>query len=74
MDLATLARTHYAQRLALDEELRNSGPQYASVGIDDVYVSDLRATLAGHLPDDKIEAVCRRRLESKCTRSLSIIA
>ena len=27
MDLVTLARTHYAQRLSFDEELRNSRPE-----------------------------------------------
>jgi integrase len=62
MDLATLARTHYAQRLAFDEALRNAGPQYASVGVDDVYVSDLRATLAGHLADEKVDQVVGRIL------------
>lgn len=52
-----LARTHYNDQLALDEALRDSGPNWASVGIDDAYVADLRAASSGSLQDDQIETL-----------------
>lgn len=57
MTPAELARTHYNDQLALDEALRNSGPGWASIGIDDAYVADLRAASSGSLQDEQIEAL-----------------
>lgn len=57
MTPAQLARVHYHDQLALDEALRDSGPTWASVGIDDSYVADLRAASSGSLRDDQIETL-----------------
>lgn len=57
MTPAELARTHYNDQLALDEALRDSGPVWASIGIDDGYVADLRAASSGSLQDDQIETL-----------------
>lgn len=45
-----IAMSHYMQRLAFDDELRND-PRWPSVGIDDLLVQRLRAAIAG-LADD----------------------
>lgn len=55
MSTSELARMHYNEQLALDETLRNSGPAWASVGIDDVYVAELRSATSGAMPDDQID-------------------
>ncbi|WP_449396792.1 tyrosine-type recombinase/integrase [Devosia riboflavina] len=55
MSAEEIARTHYNDQLALDEKLRNAGPSWASVTIDDGYVADLRAAAAGSLSDSQIE-------------------
>lgn len=52
-----LARTHYNDQLALDEALRDSGASWASVGIDDACVADLRAASSGSLQDDQMETL-----------------
>ncbi|MDB5530323.1 MAG: xerD1 [Devosia sp.] len=57
MTASELARIHYNDQLALDDALRDSGPNWASVGIDDSYVADLRALSSGALQDDQIETV-----------------
>lgn len=57
MDTATLARTHYSQRLMQDAAARNLGPLWASIGINDEYVAALRAVLAGRLRDEHVEAL-----------------
>lgn len=57
MTPAELARTHYNDQLALDEALRDSGPSWASVGVDDAYIADLRAASAGSLQDDQMETL-----------------
>lgn len=57
MTPAELARSHYNDQLALDEALRDSGPGWASIGIDDAYVADLRAASSGSLQDDQIETL-----------------
>ena len=54
---AELAQTHYTERLALDQELRNAGPLWASISIDDEYVDALRLLRAGKLDDDGIDRV-----------------
>lgn len=43
-----IAASHYAQRLALDEQLRND-PRYASTLIDTTLVERLRTGIAGRL-------------------------
>ena len=51
-----IALSHYHQRLAFDDELRNS-PAYAavsSIDIDDIYVAQLRAGVAGRLSDNDL--------------------
>lgn len=55
MSADEIARVHYNDQLALDESLRNAGPDWASVSIDDGYVADLRAAAAGSLRDTQIE-------------------
>lgn len=50
-----IAVSHYHQRLAFDEELRNDW-RYASIGsIDDHYVQQLRDGIAGKLQDNELE-------------------
>jgi len=43
-----IALSHYMQRLAFDDELRND-PRFASIGIDDLLVARLREAIAGRL-------------------------
>ncbi|MFC6444400.1 D-alanyl-D-alanine carboxypeptidase family protein [Shinella zoogloeoides] len=42
-----IALRNYNERLAFDDELRNSGPRYSSVMIDDLHVALLRDGIAG---------------------------
>jgi integrase len=58
-----LAAMHYQERLALDLAFRRAGPTWASIGIDDIYVNDLRQVLAGRLSDKEIEDVLGLTLE-----------
>lgn len=57
-----LAASHYAQRLALDDQLRND-PRYASVGIDDLYVQQLRDGMAGKLSDNEFQELIGSQIE-----------
>jgi integrase len=57
MTPSELARTHYNDQLALDEALRDAGPSWASISIDDAYVADLRAASSGSLQDDQLETL-----------------
>lgn len=57
MSAEEIGRVHYNDQLALDENLRNAGPNWASVSIDDGYVADLRAAAAGSLRDDQIDGL-----------------
>ncbi len=57
-----LAASHYAQRLALDDQLRND-PRYASVGIDDLYVQCLRDGMAGKLSDNEFQELIGSQIE-----------
>lgn len=63
LDVGEIAVRNYHERLAFDEELRNSGPVWSSVGIDDVYVSDLRAGIAGKLNDNALNELVGERIE-----------
>lgn len=57
-----IARLHYWQRLAFDDEARNDR-RYASVGIDDRFVETLRAAKAGTASEDELEAIAGRTIE-----------
>ena len=57
-----IALRNYEGRLALDEVLRND-VRYASVGIDDLLVNELREGMAGRLSDDRLDAVVGERIE-----------
>lgn len=48
-----IAYSHYQQRLAFDDLLRNN-PLYASVGIDDMLVNRLREAIAGRADDQEL--------------------
>ena len=49
-----IAHAHYMQRLAFDDELRND-PRWPAIGIDDVYVSQLRNGMAGKATDAELQ-------------------
>lgn len=51
-----IAHSHYMQRIAFDEVLRND-PRYPSVGIDDVLVDRLRDAIAGRANDTELKAL-----------------
>ena len=60
-----IALSHYHQRLAFDDQLRNS-PAYAAastIGIDDRYVAQLRAGVAGRLSDNELAELIGARIE-----------
>jgi integrase len=63
MSASSIAAMHYQERLALDLAYRQAGPTWASIGIDDLYVQELRAALAGRLNDSEIERVVGDILE-----------
>jgi integrase len=67
-----LARVHYAERLAFDELARNTSPAWASVSIDDLFVSELRGVLAGRLGDEEIQRLLGDALAR--FRSLGLLA
>lgn len=57
-----IALSHYHQRLAFDDALRND-PRYAAVGIDDVLVSRLRDAVAGKANDAELGALVGAQIE-----------
>lgn len=57
-----LAASHYAQRLAFDDRLRND-PRYPSVGIDDLLVEQLRDAIAGKANDEELAALVGSQIE-----------
>ena len=57
-----IAHSHYMQRLAFDDELRND-PRYPSVGIDDLLVQRLRAAIAGRADDDELRDLVGQQLD-----------
>lgn len=57
-----IAHSHYVQRLAFDDRLRND-PRYASVGIDDLLVERLRAAVAGRANDDELRELVGAQLD-----------
>ncbi|MGV6804085.1 MAG: DUF6538 domain-containing protein [Ruegeria sp.] len=57
-----IAYSHYTQRMAFDDELRND-PRYASVGIDDLLVSRLRTAIAGSADDAELGELVGAQIE-----------
>ncbi|WP_416797937.1 hypothetical protein [Ciceribacter azotifigens] len=58
-----LAARNYSERLQFDERLRNSATPWANLGIDDMYVADLRAGVAGKLTDAALQDLVGDRIE-----------
>ena len=57
-----IALSHYMQRLAFDDELRND-PRYADVGIDDLLVARLRDAIAGRASNEELAALVGVQIE-----------
>lgn len=57
-----IAQSHYMQRLAFDDELRND-PRWPSIGIDDLLVSRLRNAIAGKADDNELEDLVGFQIE-----------
>ena len=57
-----IAASHYAQRIAYDEELRNN-PRYASIPVDDFLAQRLRDAMAGRLSDADLSELIGARVE-----------
>ncbi len=57
-----IALSHYHQRLAFDDTLRND-PRYAAVTIDDTYVMRLRDGMAGRLSDADLVQIVGPHIE-----------
>ena len=52
---AQLALRHYKRRIAQDEAGRKNDPIWANIGINDLYVTELRHGFSGRLTDDRLE-------------------
>ncbi|MGO7833330.1 site-specific integrase [Rhizobium johnstonii] len=63
MPVEQIALRNYNERLAFDDLLRNTGPRWASVGIDDLLVANLRDGVAGKLSDTTLERLVGDRVE-----------
>lgn len=57
-----IAFSHYAQRLAFDDELRND-PRYASIELDDLLVSRLRNAVAGRADNAELSSLVGYQVE-----------
>ncbi|SLN72840.1 hypothetical protein ROG8370_03548 [Roseovarius gaetbuli] len=57
-----IAYSHYMQRLAFDDELRND-PRWPSVGIDDLLVQQLRDAIADRASNEELTALVGREIE-----------
>ena len=57
-----LALSHYMQRLAFDDVLRND-PRYAAVSIDDLLVERLRQAIAGKLNDSELQELVGEQID-----------
>ncbi|WP_306113264.1 MULTISPECIES: DUF6538 domain-containing protein [unclassified Roseovarius] len=57
-----LALSHYNQRLAFDDELRND-PRWPSVGLDDLLIERLRGAVAGRSSDDELQSLVGDQIE-----------
>jgi len=58
-----IALRDYNERLAFDQEIRNTDHRYANMAIDDVLVGLLREGLAGRLDDNALERLVGSRIE-----------
>ncbi|CDM57630.1 MULTISPECIES: site-specific integrase [Rhizobium] len=58
-----IALRNYNERLSFDDLLRNSGPRWTSVGIDDLHVALLRDGIAGKLNDAALERLVGERID-----------
>jgi integrase len=54
ISIEEMARQHYAEQLALDEECRNADHRYASGFVDEQYVDALRRAVSGGATDDEL--------------------
>ncbi|SEO67454.1 Site-specific recombinase XerD [Salinihabitans flavidus] len=57
-----IAVSHYMQRLAFDDELRNDA-RWPSIGIDDLLVQRLRAAIAGQADDAELAHLAGAQIE-----------
>lgn len=57
-----IAHSHYIQRLAFDDQLRNDW-RYASVGIDELLVDRLRQAVSGAADDDELSELVGPQIE-----------
>lgn len=57
-----IAHSHYMQRLSQDDAARNY-PVWASVGIDDVFVDQLRMAIAGQADNDELYSLVGAQIE-----------
>lgn len=57
-----IAHSHYQQRMALDDQLRND-LRYAAVGIDDLLVERLRNAIAGNANDAELGELVGAQIE-----------
>ncbi|WP_174822342.1 DUF6538 domain-containing protein [Ruegeria atlantica] len=60
--LGQIAHSHYHQRMAFDDQLRN-GPRYSAVGIDVLLVDRLRAAIAGNASDAELRGLVGTQIE-----------
>lgn len=62
---AAIAASHYLQRLAFDDQIRNdpSYARYATIGIDDQYVQRLRDGMSGKLTEEQLVELMGARIE-----------
>lgn len=58
-----IALRNYNDRLAQDEVLRNAGPQWASIPVDDGFAVQLRRGIAGQLSDAELAELIEHRIE-----------
>ncbi|WP_425085798.1 DUF6538 domain-containing protein [Ruegeria profundi] len=57
-----IAHSHYQQRMAFDDQLRND-PRYSAVGIDDLLVQRLRNAIAGNANDAELGELVGAQIE-----------
>jgi hypothetical protein len=63
LNYGQIALRSYQHRLVQDQELRSQGATWANIGIDDVYVHDLRDGIAGRLPNLKLSELVGHRID-----------
>jgi len=63
LSIEQIASRHYQSLIVFDEQIRQSDPRFSNIGIDDVYVENLRAGIAGRLSDDQLNLLVGDRIE-----------